>query len=158
METNISRYNQLPLEAKMTHHCHSVAKPCPTLRPHRLQHTKLPCPSLCPRVCLDSCPLSWWCRPTISSSVAPFSSCPQSPNIRVLSNVSARQSIRVSTSPSVLPMKGWFPLGLTGLNSLLSKGLLRVFSSNIILKHQFFGTQLSLWSNSHIRMWLLEKP
>ena len=71
-----------------------------------------------------------------------------------------KQSIRVSASATVLPMniQCWVPLGLTGLVSLLSKGLSRVFSSTTIWKYQFFGTQLSLWSNSHIRMWLLEKP
>ena len=121
---------------------------------HGLQHTRLPCPSLPPRVCSNSSPLSQWCRPTISFSVIPFSSCPQS------SPASGGQSIGASSSASVLPMniKSQFPLGLTGLISLLSKELWRIFSSTTVLKHQLFGTQLPLWSNFHIHTRLLEKP
>ena len=113
----------------------------------------------------NSYPLGQWCHPTILSSVAPVSSCPQSfptsgsfPMRRFFA--SGGQSIGASTSASVLPMntQGWFSLGLTGLISLLSRGLSRVFSSTTIQKHQFFGTQPSLWSNSHICTWLLEKP
>ena len=113
------------------------------------------------RVCSNS-PLSQWCNPTISSSVAPFS-CLQSfpasgsfPMNRLFA--SGGQSIRASASASVLPvnMQGWSPLGMTGLIFLLSKGLSRVFSTTI-QKHQFFGTKPSLWSNSHIRTWLLER-
>ena len=99
-----------------------------------------------PRVCSDSYPLSWWCHPTISSSVAPFSSCPQSfPASRFLRMswlfALGGESIAASASASVLPLniQNWFPLGLTGLISLLSKGLLRVFSSTTVQKHQFFG-------------------
>ena len=97
--------------------------------------------------------------------VAPFSSCPQSfpasgsfPMSQLFA--SGGQSIGVSTSASVLPLNihGWFHLGLTGLISLRSKGLSRVFSNTPVQKHQFFGTQLSLWSNSHKHTWLLEKP
>ena len=115
-------------------------------------------------VCSNSCPLSLWYHPTISSSVVPFSSCPQSfpasgsfPMSRLFT--SGGQSIGVSASASGLPMniQGWFPLGLASLISLLSKGLSRVFSSTIVQKHQFFSAQPSLWSNSHIRTWLLEK-
>ena len=134
------------------------------LWPHGLQHTRLPCPSLSPGVSLDSCPLSRWCHPTISSSV-PFSSCPQSfpaSGSFLMSQLfaSGGQSIGDSASASVLPMniQGWFPLGLTGLMPLLSKGLSRVFSSTTVWKHQFFSAQPSLWSNSHICMWLREKP
>ena len=135
-----------------------------SLQPHEPQHTRPPCPSPPPRVHPNSCPLSWWCHPTISSSVVPFSSCPQS--FPVLGSflmswffVSRGQSIGVSAS-SVLPMniQGWFPLGLIGLISLQSKGLSRVFSNNAIRKLQFFSIQSSLWSNSHIYTWLLEKP
>ena len=120
--------------------CCSVAKWCPTLWPHGLEHTRLPCPSLSPGVCSDSYPLSQWCYLTISSSVALFSFCLQSfpasgsfPMSRVFT--SGGQSIGASASASVLPMniQGWFPLGLTGLISLLSKGLSRVFSSTIML-------------------------
>ena len=111
--------------------CCSVTKFCPTLcKPHELQHTRLPCPSLSPRVCSNSCTLSQWCHPTISSSVAPFSSWPQSfPASRYFPVswpfTSGGQSIGASASVSVHPMniQGWFPLGLTGLISLLSKGL-----------------------------------
>ena len=136
-----------------------------SLRPHGLQHTRPPCPSLSPRVCSDSCPLSWWCHPTISSSVTPFSSCFPSfpaPGSFPVSQffTLGDQSIGVSASASVLPMniQGWFPLGWTGWIFLHSKGLSRVFSSTTVQKHQFFSAQLSLWSNSHIHTWLLEKP
>ena len=110
-------------------------------------------------------PLSWWCHPTISSSVVPFSSCLQFFPTSVSFPMSwlfssGGQCIGASASASVLPMniQGWFPLRLTGLISLLPKGLPRVFSSPAIQKHQFFVIQLSLWSNSHIHTWLLEKP
>ena len=136
-----------------------------SLWPHGLQHTKLPCPSLSPRVCSKSRPLSWWCCPTISSSVTAFSSCPQSfpaSGSLPMSHffASGGRSIRASVSASVLPVniQGWFLLGLTGLISLQSKGLLRVFSSTTVQKHQFFSTQPSWWSSSHIHTWLLEKP
>ena len=145
--------------------CCSVAKSCLTLQPHELHYTRLPYPSLSPRICSNSCPLSRWCHPSISSSVDPFSSCPQSfPASRSFPVnwlfASGGQSIGVSASASVLPMniQAWFPSGWTGLISLLSKGLLRVFSSITIWMHQFFGTQLSLCSSSHICAWLLEKP
>ena len=100
--------------------CFSVTKLCPTLRPRELQHTRLPCPSLSPRVCSNSYPLSQWCHPTITSSVSPFSSCPQSLPVSGYFPVSwlftsGGQSIGDSTSESVLPMniQSWFPLGLT---------------------------------------------
>ena len=136
-----------------------------SLWPHELQHTRLPCPSLSLRICSNSRPLSQWCHPIISSCVAPFSSCPQSlpvsgsfPMSRLFS--SSGQSIGASASALVLSMniQGWFPSGLTGLISLQSKGLSRVFSSTTVQKHQFFSTQPSLWPNSHICTWLLEKP
>ena len=120
--------------------------PSDFLRPHELQHTRLPCPSLSPRVCSNSCPLSQRCHPTISSSVIPFSSCPQSfsaSGFFVMSRFfpSNSQSIGISASASVFPMKtqGWFSLGLTDLISLQSQGLSRVFSSTTVQKHQFFG-------------------
>ena len=132
---------------------------------HGLQHARLPCPSSSSGVSSNSCPLSQWCHPTISFSVALFSSCPQSfPEPRSfpmsLLFASGGQSVGASASASVLPMntQGWFPLGLTGLISLLSKGLSRVFSNTTIQKQQFFSAQPSLWSNSHICTWLLEKP
>ena len=130
---------------------------------HELQHIRLPCPSLSPGVSMNSGPLSQWCPPTISSSVVPFFSCPQSfpasgsfPTCWLFT--SDGQSIGASALASVLPMniQGWFPLGLIGLISLLSKGLSKAFSSTTIQKHQFFGSQPSLWSNSHICTWLLE--
>ena len=136
-----------------------------SFQPHGLQYARLSCPSLSPGVCSDSCPLSQWCYPTISSSTTLFSFCLQSFSASGSFQISqffasGCQSIRVSASASVLPMniQDWFPLGLTGLISLQSKGLLRIFSNTTVQKHQFFGTQPSLWSNSHIRMWLLEKP
>ena len=134
-----------------------------SLRYHGLQHTRLPCPSLSPGARSNSCPLSQWCHPTISSSITPFSSCPQTfsssrsfPMNQLFA--SGGQSTGASASASVLPMniQDWFPLRLTGL-ILLSKELSRVFSSATVQKHQFFGSQPSLWSNSHIHTWLLEK-
>ena len=132
-------------------------------QPHGLQHARLPCPSLPPRVCSNSCPLSQWCHPAMSSSVISFSSYPQSfPASGSFSMsqlfTSGGQSIGASASASVLSVniQGWFPLALTGL-ILLSKGLLRVFSSTTVQKHQFFGSQPSLYSNSYIRTWLLAK-
>ena len=130
-----------------------------------LQHPRLPCPSLSPGFCSNSCPLNQWCHPTISLFVAPFSSCRQSfpasgsfPASQFFT--SGGQSIVASASASVFPMniQDWFPLGWTDLISLQSKGLSRVFSNTTVQKHQFFDAQLSLWSNSHIHTWLLEKP
>ena len=133
-----------------------------SLQPHGLQHIRCPCPSLSPGVCSNSCPLNWWCHPTISSSVIPFSSCPQSfpasgsfP-VRWLF-ASGSKSIGALASALPVNIQAWFPLGWTGLITLQSKGLSRVFSNTTIRKHQFFGTQPSLWSNSHIHTWLLEK-
>ena len=127
-----------------------------SLRPHGLQHARLPCPSLSPGVCPSSCPLSRWCHPTISSCVAPFSFCPQSfpaSGSFPMSQLFASGVQSIGASASVLPMniQGWFPLRLTGLISLQSKGLSRVFSKTTVQKHQFFGAQPSLWSCSHIR-------
>ena len=128
------------------------------------QHARPPCPWPVPGVYSNSCPLSRWCHPTISSSVIPFSSHLQSfpasgsfPMSQFFA--SGGQSIGVSPSASVLPMniQDWFPLGWTGWISVQSKGLSRVFSSTVVQKHQLFDPR-SLWSNSHIRTWLLEKP
>ena len=123
-----------------------VTQSCPTLRPHGLQHTRLPCPSSTPGACSDSCPSSWWCHPTISSSVIPLSFCLQSfpASGSFLMNhffASGGQSIEASASASVLPMdvQVWFPLGWTGWISLQTKGLSRVFSNTTVQKHQFFG-------------------
>ena len=132
--------------------------------PLRLQHTRLPYSSLSLGVCSNSCALSWWCHPTISSSVTHFSFCLQPfPASRSFPMrwvfTPGDLGIGVSASASVLPMniQGWFPLGSTGLTSLLSKRLSRVFSSTTVQKHQYFGAQPSFWSNSHICTWLLEK-
>ena len=142
----------------------SVTKSCPTLRPHGLQHIRLSCPSPSPGACSNSRPLSQWCYPTISSSVVHFSSClqsfPSSQSFPVSQLfTSGGQSIGASASASVFPMKiqDWFPLGLTGLISLQSKELSSLFSSTTVWKHQFFGAQPSLWSNSHNHTWWLEK-
>ena len=117
------------------------------------------------RTCSNSCPLSRWCHPTIPSSLIPFSSClqsfPASESFPVSQFfASGGQSFGISASASVLPMniQDWFPLGWAGWIALQSKGLLRVFSNTTVQKHQSFGAQLSLWSNSHIHTWLLEKP
>ena len=122
-----------------------------SLQSHGLQHARLPCPSPTPRAYSNSCPLSQWCHLTISSSVSSFSSCLQSFPASCSFEVSqffasGGQRIGISTSASVLPMniQDWFPLGLTGLISLQSKGLSRVFSNITVQKHQFFGARLSL--------------
>ena len=142
---------------------HSVVSD--SLWPHRLQHARLPCSSPTLGVYSNSCPLSRWCHPTTSSSVVPFSSRLQSfpasgsfPMSQFFT--SGGPSIGVSASASVLPMniQDWFPLGFTGLISLLPKGLSRVFPNTTVQKHQFFDTQLSLWSNSHIHTRWPEKP
>ena len=141
---------------------HSVVSD--SLWPHGLQHARLPWPSPSPG-CSNSCQISGSCCPTISFSVVPFSSCllsfPASGSFPVSRFFpSGGQAIGASASASVLPMniQGWFSLGLTGLISLQSKGLSRVFSNTTVQKHQFFTTQSSLWFNSHIRTWPLEKP
>ena len=135
-----------------------------SLWPHGLQHARLPSPSQTPVACSNSCPLCQWCHPTISSSVTPFSSCPQSflasgsfPVNRLFA--SGGQSNGVSASASILPMniQDWFPLVLTGLISLQSKGLSRVFPNTTVQKHQCFNTPLSLRSNSQIHTWLTGK-
>ena len=124
---------------------------------HGVQHTRLPCPSPTPRACSNSCPLSLWCNPSISSLAIPFSSYLQFfptsgsfPMSQIFT--SGSQSSGASASASVFPMniQDWFPLGFTGWISLLSKGLSRVFSNTTVQKHQFFSTQLSLEPNSHI--------
>ena len=136
----------------------SVMSSC--LWAHESQHARPPCPSPTPGGHPNSCPSSRWCHPAISSSVFPFSSCPQSlpaSESFPMSQLSAwgGQSIGVSALGLVLPMntQDWSPLGLTGWISLQSKGLARVFSSTVVQKHQFFSTQL----NPHICTWL-DKP
>ena len=125
-----------------------------SLWPHGLQHTRPPCPSLTPRAYSNSCPLSQWCHPTISSSVIPFSSRLQSfpalgsfPMSQLF--ISGGQRPEASASASVLPMnmQGWFPLGLTDLISLLSKW--QVFSSTTVWNHQFFSTAFFMVQLSH---------
>ena len=131
-----------------------------SLRPYGLQHPRLPCPSLSPRVCSDLCPLSWRCHPSILSSAASFSSRFDS---FLMSHLfaSGGQNIGASALASVLPMntQDWSPLGWTGWISLLSKGLSRVFSSTTVQKHQFFGAQPSLCHPGHhvilLVVWLL---
>ena len=147
-----------------------------SLQPHKLQHTRPPCPSPTLGVYPKLCPLSWWCHPTISSSIVPISSCPQSfpasgsfQMSQLFASGSFQMSqlfasgghtIGVSVSTSVLPLntQDWSPLGWTGWISLLSKGLSRGFSNTTVQKHQFFGAQLSSQSNSHIHTWPLKKP
>ena len=136
-----------------------------SLRHHEPQHARPPCPSPTPGVYPNSCPLSQWCHLTISSSVVPFSSClqsfPTSGSFQMSQLfISGGQNIGVSASTSVLPVntQDWFPLGWTDWISLQSKGLSGVFSNTTVQKHQFFSAQLSLYSNSHIHTWLLEKP
>ena len=136
-----------------------------SLWPHVSQHARPPCPSPTPGVHSNSRPSSWWCHPAISSSVVPFSSCPQSlpaPESFPMSQLFTwgGQSIGVSALASVLPMntQDWSPLEWTGWISLQSKGLSRVFSNITVQKHQFFGAKPSSQSNSHIHTWPQEKP
>ena len=142
---------------------HSVVSD--SLRPHGLQHTRPSCPSPISRIHPNSSPLSQWCHPTFSSSVIPFSSCPHSfpasgsfqmsqlfaSGAKILEFQLQHQSFQMNT-------QDWSFFGWTGWISLQSKGLSRVFSNTTVQKHQFFSTQLSLWSNSNIHTWLLEKP
>ena len=135
--------------------CRSVMSD--SLWPHALQHTRLPCPSPTPRAYSNSCPSSWWFHPTISSSVVPISSCLQSfpaSGSFPMSLFFTSGSLSIGASASALVfsvnIQDWFPLGWTGLIFLQSKGLSRVFSNITVQKHQLFGAQLSLRSNSHI--------
>ena len=134
-----------------------------SLQPHESQHARPPCPSPTAGVHPNSCASSRWCHPAISSSVVPFSSCPQSlptsgsfPKSQIFAWGS--QSIGVSASASVLRMniQDLSPLEWTGWTSLQSKGLARVFSNTTVQKYQIFGTQFSSQSNSHIHTWPLE--
>ena len=134
-------------------------------QPHESQHARPPCPSPTPGVHSDSRPLSQWCHPAISSSVVPFSSCPQSLPASESFSMNqlfawGGQSTGISALASFLPKKsqGWSPSEWTGWISLQSKGLARVFPSITVQRHQFFGSQLSSQSNSHIHTWPLEKP
>ena len=131
-----------------------------------LQHARLPCPSPIPSAYSNSCFLSQWCHPTNSSSVVPSPpalnlSQHQGWSFSSVSGLCIRWPKYWSFSFNISPSNeysNWFPLGWTGLTSLQSKELLRVFSNTTVQKHQFFGAQLSLYSNSHIHTWLLEKP
>ena len=149
----------------VVHCCCSFTKLCPALcNPINCSTPGFPVLHYLPE-CSNACPLSRWCHPTILASITPFSSCPQpfpaSESFSVSQFfASGGQNIGASALASVFPMniQGWFLLGLTGLISLQSKGLSRVFSNTTIQKHQLFNTQPSLWSNFHIHTWVLEKP
>ena len=136
-----------------------------SLRPHELWHARPPCPSPTPGVHSDSRPSSQWCHPAISSSVVPFSSCPQSLPASESFPMSqlftwSGQSTGVSALASFLPnnTQGWSPSEWTGWISMQFKGLSRIFSNTTVQKHQFFSAQPSSQSKSHIHTWLLEKP
>ena len=165
MELQLSWYPDVTGEGCRSSVQFSCSVMSDSLLPHELQYARPPCPSPAPLVYSNSCPLSRWCHPTISSSVIPFSSglqsFPASGSFQMSwLFISGGQSIGASASTSVLPknIQDWFPLGLTSLLSLQFKGLSRVFSNTTVRKHQFFSTQPSLWSNSHIHTSLLEKP
>ena len=164
-EKSVIKSKPLPNIMKTTCICSSVQLSCSVvsdcLQPHGLQHTRLPYPPPTPRVCSNSCPLSQWCLPTISSSVVPFSSHLQSfpaSGSFPMSQFFPSGGQGIGASASVLPMntQDWFTLGFTGWISLQSKGLSTVFSNITVQKHQFFSAQSSLWSNSHIHTWPLE--
>ena len=135
-----------------------------SLWPHELQHTRPSCPLPTPGVYSNSHPSSQWCHPAISSSVVPFSSCPQSVPASESFPMSQHfvwggQSTGVSALASFVPKKSWaWSSEWTGWISLQSKGLSRVFSNTTVQNHQFFSTQLSSQSNSHIHTWPQEKP
>ena len=136
-----------------------------SLWPHELQHARLPCPSLSPGVCSNSCPLSQWCHLIILSSAVFFYFCLQSflasesfPVSRLFTSGGQRIGASASEWALSVTIQLWFPLGLTGLISLQFKGFSKVFSSITVQKHQLFGAHPSLWSNSHTHTWLLEKP
>ena len=163
MNGQVSRKTQTIKDIKISQFSCSVVSD--SLRPHESQHARPPCPSPPPGVHSDSRPSSPWCHPAISSSVVPFSSCPQSlpasesfPMSQLF--ISGGQTTGPSALASFLPKKsqGWSPSEWTGWISLQSKGLSRVFSNTTVQKHQFFGTQLSSQSNSHIHTWPQEKP
>ena len=133
--------------------------------PHELQHARPPCPSQNPQVYPNPCPSSRWCHPAITSSVVPFSSCPQSfpalgsfPMSQLFaSGGQSMGSFSFNISPSN-EHPGMISFRMDWLDLLAVQGLSRVFSNTTVQKHQFFGAQLSLQSNSHIHTWLLEKP
>ena len=148
----------LRISVQLTQSCPTFATPWTAARQTSLSITN-------PRAYSNSCPSCQWCHPTLSSSIIPFSSClqsfPASGSFQMNQFfASVGQSIGVSASASVLPVKiqEWSPLGWTGWISLQSKRLSRVFSNTTVQKHQFYSTQLSSPSNSHIHTWLLEKP
>ena len=155
--------SKVPATSATVQFTHSVVSD--SLRRHESQHARPPCPSPAPGVHSDSRPLSQRCHPAISSSVIPFSSCPQSLPASESFPMSqlftwGGQSAGVSALASFLPKKsqGWSPSEWTGWISLQSKGLSRVFSDTTVQKHQFFGAQPSSQSNSHIHTWPQEKP
>ena len=157
------RYIIPMIQVSSVHFSHSIISD--SLQSHESQHARPPWPSPTPRVHSDSSPVVQWCYPAISSSVVPFSSCPQSlpasesfPMSQLFT--SGGQSTGASALASFFPKKsqGWSPSEWTGWISLQSKGLSRVFSNTTVQKHQFFGAQPSSQSNSHIHTWLLEKP
>ena len=135
----------------------SITQSCPTVRPHEPQHARPPCPSATPGVHPNPCQLSWCCHPTISSSIVQFSSCPQSlpasgsfPMSQLFLHQVAKVLELQHQSFQRIFREIWFPFRFTGSVSLQSKGLSRVFSNTTVQKHQFFCTQLSSQSNSHI--------
>ena len=171
MKSRLGQFCILPQESVRVTSCYlssvqsSRSVVSESLWPCESQHTRPPCPSPTPGVHSNSYPSSWWCHPAISSSVVPFSSCPQSlpaSESFLMSQLFAwgGQSTGVSASASFPPKKcqGWSPSEWTGWISLQAKGLSRVFSNTTVQKHQFFGTQLSSQSNTHIHTWPLDKP
>ena len=152
----------LPLCMLLSFSCSVISY---SLQPHGLQHARLPCPSPSPRACSNSCPLSQWCHPTISSSVIPVFYCllcfPESGSFPMSQFfTSDGQSIGALASASVLPMniQGWFFFRIDWFDLLTTHGILKSLLQHTVEKQQFFSAQLSLWSNSHIYAWLLEKP
>ena len=136
-----------------------------SLWPHGLQHARLPCPSPTPRAYSNSSPSSWWCHPTISTSVIPFFSCRQSfpasgsfPMSQFFTSGGQSTGVSASTSVLLMNIQDWFSLGQIGWISLQSKRLSRVLSNTTVQKHQFFGAQPTSQSNSHIHTWPQEEP
>ena len=162
LDSHNAQYSSIPPFSSFQFSCSVLSD---SLQPHELQHARSPCLSPTPGVHSDSHPSSQWCHPAISSSVVPFSSCPQSLPASESFPMSqlfawSGQSTGVSASASFLPKntQGWSPLEWTGWISLQSKGLSGIFSNITTQKHQFFSAQLSSQSNSHIHTRPLEKP
>ena len=159
MSSSLQPHGQASPSFTISCRCYSVAQSCLTLRPHGPQHDRHPCLSPSPRICPSSYSLHWWYHPTVLSSVTPFSFCPQSfpasgafPNGWLLTSDDQNTGASASASVLLTSIQGWFPLRLTGLISLQSKGLSGVFPNTKVCRHQFFrcGTSSTMVQRHHL--------